>query len=306
MQAERIGRMKWSESSPRAYYKNYERVDVKNDQGWFEVYELPGEVFAICEPRHFQEVNSYLILGREKALLFDTGLGFCNIKPLVEELAGGRSVAAVNSHCHADHIGNNWRFEPVLAFSTEASRQAARCGRRGEQLGDQLKEEAFRGGYPEGFLPEEFQIPPYRTEETVEGDRIDLGGRTLQVIHTPGHSEDSIMLYDGTHRILFTGDTFYLAALYAHFDEADLPRYRRSLLHAREAAPEAERLYCSHNELSAGVEKLTEAAGAMEWITSAESEGGAETEVPSRVFTEGGTRLIEYFFDGFSVVRQAR
>lgn len=51
--------MEWREMPRRAYYEKYERIDVENDRGWYEVYRLPGDVYAIAEPRHFQEVNFF-------------------------------------------------------------------------------------------------------------------------------------------------------------------------------------------------------------------------------------------------------
>lgn len=39
------------------------------------------------------------------------------------------------------------------------------------------------------------------------GQLIDLGGRSMEVIHTPGHSDGSVCFLDETNRILFSGDT---------------------------------------------------------------------------------------------------
>ena len=114
--------MKWRTPEPRPYYAKYKRLPVENDcGGWFACYELPGDIVAICEPQHLQEVNVYLIKGSERALLLDTGMGICNIEPLVRELWPGE-LTVVNCHRHFDHTGNNWRFREVLiadeAFSS--------------------------------------------------------------------------------------------------------------------------------------------------------------------------------------------
>ena len=74
----------WCENLPRAVYADLERIQVSNT--WFEVYRLDHDVFAIYEPYQWQEVISYLILGRKKALLFDTGNGIGSIRDLVNEL----------------------------------------------------------------------------------------------------------------------------------------------------------------------------------------------------------------------------
>ena len=107
--------MKWKDNSEREYYSKYEKVVTKNGQGWFDVYRLPGEVFAICEPQHFQEVNAYLIIGLERSLLLDTGMGICDISRVVGELYQGE-VMVVNSHFHFDHIGNNYKFNEIHIY----------------------------------------------------------------------------------------------------------------------------------------------------------------------------------------------
>ena len=61
--------MKWRTPEPRPYYKNYDKIEVSNSNGWFDCYRLPGDIDVICEPQHLQEVNVYLIFGEEKALL---------------------------------------------------------------------------------------------------------------------------------------------------------------------------------------------------------------------------------------------
>ena len=63
----------WYEALPRPQYATLEAVEQPDP--WFSVYRLPHDVYAIYEPGHFQEVISYLVLGGEKALLIDTGMG---------------------------------------------------------------------------------------------------------------------------------------------------------------------------------------------------------------------------------------
>ena len=90
---------------------------------WFKVYKLPCDIFAIFEPYHFQEVISYLILGCEKALLLDTGMGLGgNIRLLVEQLTK-LPITVVNTHSHFDHTGGNGWWPKVLM----AQPAAARC-----------------------------------------------------------------------------------------------------------------------------------------------------------------------------------
>lgn len=84
-----------------------------------------------------------------------------------------------------------------------------------------------------------------------DGDVFDLGGRRLEVIHTPGHSPGSICLLDKENRLLFTGDTVNVSmALTGH----DFHEYNASLrrLWARESEFDS---ICIGHELPAMREK---------------------------------------------------
>jgi len=311
--------MKWKGEAPREYYGKYEKVNIENGQGWFDVYRLPGDVFAICEPQHFQEVNAYLIIGRDRSLLLDTGMGVCDIKAVVRELYQGE-ITVVNSHFHFDHIGDNHKFDEVHIFDDPYARAVAQNGLPKEGLGNQLDEDMFLFDYPKGFDPGRFRIPPYRIKLIHDGHRFDLGGRSLEVIHTPGHSNDSIMLYDGKNKILFTGDTFYLGALYAHFDCEEFGRssvsdYYETMSGLLERCPGVKALYCSHNDFIADPVKITETASALNKILSSRSGANSRADSYSRsdaetgtathaghTYLEDGTKLREYQFDGFSII----
>lgn len=297
--------MSWKENCPRPYYAKYERVPVQNDFGWFEVYKLPSDVYVITEPNHCQEVNSYLILGKDKAVLFDTGEGFFNIKTLAEELFAGE-IIVINSHSHFDHIGCNYLFDTVMAFEDDQSLYTAAHGAPNALFADQLAEELFLYGYPLGFIPQNFAVPPYKFTAVKEGDIIDLGNRKLEIIHTPGHSSDSIMLLDRANRILFTGDSFYLATLYAHFHcqefgISNLNDYASSLEKIVALGDAVKLLYCSHNEFIAPPAKLAEAAEALRQIIDRKTEEGGPVSIQHLYLEEEGS-IKEYFFNGFSII----
>ena len=103
----------WCARLPRPGYASLPRVSVPSD--WFEVYRVEPDVYAIYEPRQWQEVISYLIVGRERALLFDTGMGMADISAVVSALTD-RPVVVLNSHSHYDHVGGNHAFTRVLSL----------------------------------------------------------------------------------------------------------------------------------------------------------------------------------------------
>jgi hypothetical protein len=65
-------------------FSHYKKLDVSD--GWFDVYQLPGNVYAFYEPRQDQQVLSYLIVGEKRALLFDSGLGISKLGDIVRRL----------------------------------------------------------------------------------------------------------------------------------------------------------------------------------------------------------------------------
>src|ERR1700731_3846299 len=91
----------WCKSLPRAAYSKLERVPTAD--AWFEVYKIRPGIFAIYEPHQLEEVISYLILGDNKALLFDTGMGISNIQAVVAGLTK-LPISVVSSHTHNDHV----------------------------------------------------------------------------------------------------------------------------------------------------------------------------------------------------------
>jgi glyoxylase-like metal-dependent hydrolase (beta-lactamase superfamily II) len=239
----------WSVALPRPEYQQWPRL--KSRSHWFEVYELPNNVYALYESGHFQEVISFLICGSERALLFDTGLGIGDIKKEVDKLTKLETIV-VNSHFHFDHIGGNYQFPQVYIFSDDFALKRLAKGYTHEELRIHLSGDSCQRPYPASFNPANYCIPPAHPAPLYPGDIFDLGSRTLKILHTPGHTPDSIMLFDMEKRSLFTGDTIYPAALYAHYADdyygySDFETYRQTIGHLSEIISSLDYLYCSHN-----------------------------------------------------------
>jgi len=281
------GTSNWWDALPRPEWSEYERVAVDDD--WFEVYRIIDGVFAIYEPGQFEEVISFLISGEEKALLFDTGLGIGDIRGVVDQLSG-LDVIVLNSHTHYDHIGGNHQFENIYAMDTEFTRGRA-MGIAHARMAEFVSDGWIWKALPEGFVRDEYHSHPFAISQFVaEGDIIDVGGRRLEVLETPGHAPDSICLIDRKHRILFTGDTFYLAPLYTHVDGSDFEAYARSAGRLAGLAGEIDIAITSHNVPIVDGSYMIALGNAFEQIKS----GSVEY-----VVTDGNR---EYQFDGFSVI----
>jgi glyoxylase-like metal-dependent hydrolase (beta-lactamase superfamily II) len=232
----------WCKKLPRPAYSKLGRVPIADP--WFEVYKIRPGVFAIYEPHQLEEVISYLIVGGNRALLFDTGMGISNIRAVVAALTK-LPVSVVNSHTHNDHVGDNWRFNDVYGMDTDFTRANARGSKEDAQA--ELAPDELCGALPAGFDAKAYATKPFHiTHWLHDGDTIDLGGRTLKVIATPGHTPDAIALLDEKNGLLFTGDTFYLGPIYLYRPETDLDAYVASVKKLA-AMPHLQLLLPAHN-----------------------------------------------------------
>lgn len=180
---------------------------------WFAIEQVAPGVIAIGEPR-FHQINwNYLILGERRALMFDTGPGVRDISAVVRSLTT-LPVTALPSHMHFDHTGCLAAFGNIALADLPVLRDCMKDGwlipTRDLYLGD-LEGMTWTPVKPAQWLS--------------IGADIDLGGRHLRVLHTPGHSPDSISLLDETSGILFAADFVYPGPLYAQVINADLKSY---------------------------------------------------------------------------------
>lgn len=217
---------------------------------WFHVRPVAPGSWLVAEPSH---VNSWLVAGRDRAVLVDTGLGIAPIRPLVERIVE-LPVEVVNTHHHFDHVGGNAEFGAVavhergLALLTAGASTAERAGYLAythdlltaaaayrdldERFFHLLGEDSDPRPVPDGFDAEAWVRPgppPGPAPRALhDGDVIDLGGRVLTVLHTPGHSPDSICLIDDRDGLLVAGDTVNSGPIYAQAAESDLEDFARS------------------------------------------------------------------------------
>ena len=274
----------WCKKLPRPAYSKLERLPTADP--WFEVYKVRPGIFAIYEPHQLEEVISYLILGNDKALLFDTGMGINNIQAVVAGLTR-LPVSVLNSHTHNDHVGDNWRFDDVYAMDTGFTRANARGSKEDAQA--ELAPDELCGALPAGFDAKAYAVKPFHiTHWLHDGDKIEPGGRTLKVIGTPGHTPDEIALLDEKNGLLFTGDSFYLGPIYLYRPETDLDAYVASMQKLAALTPGLQVLLPSHNTPVADPGYLSKVVVAIQQVRRGQV----------KPVTKDGKH--EYVFEGFS------
>lgn len=201
---------------------------------YFAVQELGSGTFAIGEPRYYQQNYSYLIVGEKRALLFDSGSGTRDISGVVASLTS-LPVTVMVSHLHFDHLGGIVPFDHLAMIDVPQTRADVADGRftptRYEYLG------LIDGRPPPSMRVAEWLVP---------GAVIDLGGRSLTVLSTPGHTASSAALFDPVSRRLFIGDYVYPTVLYAFLPGASLSSYQQTAQRLLATLPAETVLWTAH------------------------------------------------------------
>lgn len=280
----------WCRPLPRPEYKNLERIPTADP--WFEVYKVAPAVFAIYEPHQAEETISYLIVGTKHALLFDTGMGISDLKSVLKALTQ-LPIIVMNSHTHDDHVGDNWQFDTVYAMDTDFTRANARGSRVDAQA--EITPDQICGTLPKGFDPKTYQTRPWKiTAYKHDGDLINLGGRSLQIIATPGHTPDAISLLERDAGLLFTGDTYYPAPIWLFRPETDLGAYEASIRHLAALAPQVKTVLGAHNIPVAPPSVLPQLVTAFQAVRAGKASSTPDS--PGKVI---------YKVDGFSFLMRA-
>ncbi len=152
-----------------------------------------------------------LVAGERKAVLFDTMMGFGDLRGYVAELTPLEPMV-INSHCHFDHMGGNWQFERAWLGAEDLSLM---------ELGAQRIPTLTKTLKADLTAMECCFTDKSRVCAIEGGTVIELGGRTVEVIPLPGHTPGSIGLLCREDRLLLAGDA--LSPQYCIFFQESLP-----------------------------------------------------------------------------------
>ncbi len=283
---------KWYESLPRASWSRFEKVETS--QPWFSVYETTPETYALYEDGQFEEVISYLVIGEDTAALIDTGNGIGDIKSLVEELTD-LPIIVVNTHAHLDHTGGNSTFDEIALYDHPWARARTK-GRphEGIDVGNYISEGMVWKPLPRNVDPATWHTDPFTvTKWMKEGDKIDLGGKELEVIHTPGHTPDSVCLLESRERLLFTGDIFYPAPIYIYSPDSDINEFISSFRKMVKA--DYDYAMPAHNETMVDKKVVEDVLNAIEAIKAGKA-GSYKTGVAN------GIKVRRYDYPRFALI----
>lgn len=178
-----------------------DNINLQRIEG-YTVQLVAEDVWAIDE---FGADIIYLVKGEKSAAVIDTGSGFGNLKKVIETLTDLPYVV-LNTHGHLDHVGGNHEFGKAYLSEKDfkmADTEKLRSGWK-KYVEKTKKEPGFYGTeyIIEGREPGDFQMLPLSEHQI-----FDLGGRSLEVLFTPGHTPGSVVFLDRKNKFLFAGDS---------------------------------------------------------------------------------------------------
>jgi glyoxylase-like metal-dependent hydrolase (beta-lactamase superfamily II) len=168
--------------------------------------------------------------GRKRALLIDAGATARDIRPVLARLTR-LPVTVIPTHLHFDHVNGLKHFTSVALADLPQTRTRERNGLVS------LSRHQFMASDPPSFRVTEWIRP---------GGEIDLGGRRVRVLWTPGHTSTSVSIYAPADKLLFTGDLIYPTTLYAFMPDSSLSAYQATANRLLAALPADTRIYAAH------------------------------------------------------------
>jgi len=185
----------------------------------------------------------WLVQGRDRDLVVDTGSGIRPPAPVIEAVCRKPAIA-VALLAYYDHAGGWHSFGERACHEREAPRLAD-PSRENAELGDYLTEERLWALPEPGFSLERHRMVGSQPTMTLrDGEVLDLGNRKLEVLHVPGRTPGSMALWEAATGSLFTSDVLYDGPLYPAWPPEDVPSHVASLRRLR-ALP-VTRVYPGH------------------------------------------------------------
>ena len=219
--------------TPPVFEKFDEGENVKWFNDWYTIEQIAPNVYAIGEPRYWQRNYNYLIIGEKEALLFDAGPGVRDINEVVKSLTA-LPYSVAFSHLHFDHLGNGHTFPKVLMADLPHIKERTK-----DDIFQPTRKEHL--GHTEHIDAHKIKVDKWLKPNEI----IDLGARKLQVIYTPGHTTESISLYDKKNKILFTGDWF-LEELLPAFSNSSMKEFLKTTEMVLCRMPKDIKMYPAH------------------------------------------------------------
>ena len=231
--------------------------DKEDNVDAYQVIQIDDSTWAIDEGM----VKSYLLAGKERAMLIDSGNGAGDLKSLVKSLTD-RPVMLVNTHADPDHMGCNDQFDtPYLHPSEFAYYEERNQGKAHLALPDNAK--------------------------------VYLGDRWVEVLLIPGHTSGSIAILDEERRYLFSGDMVSESPIFMFGPQRSMLAYYASMERLRRQAEFFDKIYPAHGPMPLEKEIITRLMDCCEAALAGKLEAREPPfPIPAKLYSLNGVGFL--------------
>jgi len=163
-------------------------------------------------------VRFFLLEGKEKSVLIDSGVNSPNAADIAKTITN-KPIILLNTHGDGDHTSGTSSFSEICIHPLDY----VHC--------------EMKTRYPSTSIV-----------EIKDWDVIELGERTLKIIHIPGHTKGSVAILDVKGRVLYAGDSVQKGQIYMFGAKRDPEQFENSLDKLIALKDEYDFIYASHDE----------------------------------------------------------
>lgn len=204
-------------------------------------------------------VRAFLFVGSERALLVDSTTGSGNIAALVRSLTE-LPVMLVNTHADEDHTGGNAQFAEAWMHPCEYAYYA------------QMRKEGYAEARP-----------------LQDGEVIDLGGRSFEVILIPGHTFGSIGLLERETGVFISGDSISSSPVFIFGEVRSLDAFKVSMARLLSRSDEISAIYPAHGVFPQEKEQIARLLSCAEKLQRGEIEPqDPPMPIPAKMYCADG------------------
>lgn len=223
-------------------------MKITGDSIACKVTQLDEDLYLLKE---VDLINIYLLIGKEKAMLIDTGYGYTDYRPLIRQITQ-LPLIVVNTHGDPDHALGSYLFDEV--YLCEKDYPALVASNNPDMKMTSIKFRYSVLPEVEGMIDEEAYLKTDFSNTKFsfisEGDTFNLGdGQIVEVYELPGHSNGSVGLLDKKNRRFFTGDiiTYHNIWNFGDPSRASFSKMMKTYRKAKALQSEYDRVYPAHN-----------------------------------------------------------
>lgn len=216
----------------------------------YEIEKIQDNLYSINEniTNNKFPIIIYLVTGKEKAALIDTGIGTGNLNETVR-LITKKPVVVLHTHGHLDHIGADALFSQLYLNYKEYS-LANRCGDFEALTQERLNFIKLNlKDRPEMYADIKSHIVKSEKiyyKNISDGDIINLGGIKLEAVSTPGHTAGSISYVNNEDHYAFTGDGIADIHWFDGEESIKVQDFLNTLNHFESKAKSVKKIYAAH------------------------------------------------------------